>query len=130
MEKELKPSRSHFQRQVNLIEQEINEALEHLDHWMADDSVSTNLFNVPAVSCVKKGNIPISTDKMHPMKDQAQHVLQNHTLDPLGVALVLGAWNYPVMLGLHPVVGAVAAGNCVMIKPGSYAENVSNCIAR
>jgi aldehyde dehydrogenase (NAD+) len=96
--------RSHFQCQVNLIEQEINEALEHLDHWMADDRVSTNLFNVPAVSCVKK--------------------------DPLGVALVLGAWNYPVMLGLHPVVGAVAAGNCVMIKPGSYAENVSNCIAR
>ncbi|KAJ1530499.1 hypothetical protein ONE63_005397 [Megalurothrips usitatus] len=41
--------------------------------------------------------------------------------DPYGVVLVMGAWNYPVQLTLVPVVGAVAAGNCVVIKPSEIA---------
>jgi acyl-CoA reductase-like NAD-dependent aldehyde dehydrogenase len=37
--------------------------------------------------------------------------------DPLGLVLVMGAWNYPINLSLVPMVGAIAAGNCVMLKP-------------
>lgn len=37
--------------------------------------------------------------------------------DPYGVVLVIGAWNYPLQLTLLPVCGAIAAGNCVIIKP-------------
>lgn len=37
--------------------------------------------------------------------------------DPYGVVLVMGAWNYPLQLTLLPVAGAIAAGNCVIIKP-------------
>jgi len=37
--------------------------------------------------------------------------------DPYGVVLVIGSWNYPIQLGLIPVSGAIAAGNCVVIKP-------------
>lgn len=37
--------------------------------------------------------------------------------DPFGVVLVMGAWNYPLQLTLLPVAGAIAAGNCVVIKP-------------
>ena len=39
--------------------------------------------------------------------------------DPLGVCLIIGAWNYPLHLTLLPVVGAIAAGNAVMIKTPS-----------
>ncbi|CAD5120807.1 DgyrCDS9365 [Dimorphilus gyrociliatus] len=37
--------------------------------------------------------------------------------DPLGVVLIMGAWNYPFQLALMPAVGAIAAGNCVVLKP-------------
>lgn len=37
--------------------------------------------------------------------------------EPYGVALVIGAWNYPLQLSLLPVAAAIAAGNCVIIKP-------------
>jgi len=36
--------------------------------------------------------------------------------DPLGVACIIGAWNYPVLLTLQPMVGAIAAGNCICVK--------------
>lgn len=41
--------------------------------------------------------------------------------DPFGVVLVMGAWNYPLQLTLAPVAGAIAAGNCVIIKPSEVA---------
>ena len=41
--------------------------------------------------------------------------------DPYGVVLIIGAWNYPVNLLLNPVCGAVAAGNCVIMKPSELA---------
>lgn len=41
--------------------------------------------------------------------------------DPYGVVLVMGAWNYPLQLTLAPVAGAIAAGNCVIIKPSEVA---------
>lgn len=37
--------------------------------------------------------------------------------EPLGVVLVISAWNYPVVTALPPVAAAIAAGNCVILKP-------------
>ncbi|CAG9767457.1 unnamed protein product [Ceutorhynchus assimilis] len=45
--------------------------------------------------------------------------------DPLGVVLVLGAWNYPLNLTLGPVLGAIAAGNCCIIKPSDVSVHTS-----
>lgn len=42
--------------------------------------------------------------------------------DPYGVVLIFGAWNYPLQLSLAPVAGAIAAGNCVIIKPSEVAS--------
>ncbi|CAH0564129.1 unnamed protein product [Brassicogethes aeneus] len=42
--------------------------------------------------------------------------------DPYGVALVIGAWNYPLQLTMMPVAGAIAAGNCVVLKPSELAS--------
>jgi len=50
--------------------------------------------------------------------------------DPLGVVLVIGPWNYPFYLCMAPVVGAVAAGNAVVIKPSELAPATSALIAR
>ncbi|KAI9249815.1 Aldehyde/histidinol dehydrogenase [Helicostylum pulchrum] len=46
-----------------------------------------------------------------------------------GVVLVLGAWNYPVNLLLMPVVGAIAAGNCVVMKPSEVSQHTAEFIA-
>jgi aldehyde dehydrogenase (NAD+) len=48
---------------------------------------------------------------------------------PKGVVLILGPWNYPLLLTMVPLVGAIAAGNCVTIKPSEGAPNTSKVIA-
>ncbi len=49
--------------------------------------------------------------------------------EPLGVALVIGPWNYPVNLSLGPMVAAFAAGNCVVLKPSEVASATSRLMA-
>jgi acyl-CoA reductase-like NAD-dependent aldehyde dehydrogenase len=50
--------------------------------------------------------------------------------DPYGVVLVMGAWNYPLQLTLLPLVGAIAAGNCVILKPSELSAATSELIAQ
>lgn len=50
--------------------------------------------------------------------------------EPLGVVLIMSPWNYPFMLALDPLIGAIGAGNCVIIKPASYAKSTSNIIKK
>ena len=74
---------------------EINATLKNFKSWMADDLVGTNLLNVPAASFVMK--------------------------EPLGVVLIIGPWNYPLQLLFTPLVGAIAAGNCCILKASEFA---------
>lgn len=48
--------------------------------------------------------------------------------EPLGVVLIMGSWNYPVHVLLAPMGGAIAAGNCVVLKPSEVAPNVAKCM--
>jgi aldehyde dehydrogenase (NAD+) len=48
--------------------------------------------------------------------------------EPFGVALILGPWNYPVQLLLTPLVSAIAAGNCVVLKPSELAPRTAEVI--
>ncbi len=48
---------------------------------------------------------------------------------PYGVVLVMAPWNYPVQLSLEPLIGAVAAGNCVVLKPSDYAPQTARVLA-
>ena len=50
--------------------------------------------------------------------------------EPLGVCLVMGAWNYPLQLSLQPVTGAIASGNCVVIKPSELASSTAEVIEK
>ena len=74
---------------------ELNYALKKLKSWMASDSVPTNLLNLPSSSKIMK--------------------------EPLGVVLIIGPWNYPLQLLFNPLIGAIAAGNCVVLKPSEFA---------
>lgn len=97
--------RSRFEShliELNIVEHEVQEALDHLDDWMAPEAKPTNLLNQPASSAVKR--------------------------DPLGVALIMAPWNYPVQLLLGPLVGAIAAGNCALLRPAEYSSNVSETL--
>jgi aldehyde dehydrogenase (NAD+) len=49
--------------------------------------------------------------------------------EPKGVILIIAPWNYPVLLTLTPLVSAIAAGCCCVIKPSEVSENTTNCLA-
>jgi len=50
--------------------------------------------------------------------------------EPLGTVLILGAWNYPVQLLLAPLIAALAAGNCAVIKPSEHAKHVAQVMGK
>ncbi len=50
--------------------------------------------------------------------------------EPYGVVLVMAPWNYPFMLTMEPLIGAVCAGNCVVAKPSAYSPNTSAVIKK
>ena len=50
--------------------------------------------------------------------------------EPLGAVLILGAWNYPLQLLLAPLIAAIAAGNCAVIKPSEHATATADLLAR
>ena len=81
--------------ETGMVISELNAAIKHLHHWMAPESKGTNLLNLPSSSKVLK--------------------------EPLGIVLIIGPWNYPFQLLINPLIGAIAAGNCVVLKPSEFA---------
>src|SRR5947199_1997808 len=71
---------------------------------MKPQKASTNLLNLPSESYVYK--------------------------DPLGIVLIIGPWNYPLQLLFTPLVGAIAAGNCVVLKPSEFATATSSVMKK
>lgn len=60
----------------------------------------------------------------------AQFHASSYTIkNPLGVVLVMSPWNYPFMLAMEPLIGAIAAGNCCIVKPSAYAPATSAIIS-
>lgn len=50
--------------------------------------------------------------------------------EPYGVVLVMSPWNYPLLLTLEPLIGALAAGNCCVVKPSAYSPETSRVMAQ
>ena len=93
-----------FETELGIIYAEIKLAIANLDSWAQREHVPTNLANLPASSYI------IS--------------------EPLGITLVIGAWNYPYLLSLHPVISAIAAGNTVILKPSEISPHSSAIMAK
>lgn len=83
---------------------EISYTLNHLKRWMMPESVSTNLLNIPSRSYIVK--------------------------EPLGTVLIIGPWNYPLQLLFTPLAGAIAAGNCVVLKASEFAPATASIMKK
>ena len=89
--------------ELMLVSSEIDDMLHELSEYMKPVKVATNLLSEPAWSYIYR--------------------------DPLGVVLIIAPWNYPIQLLLSPLVGAIAGGNCVLLKPSELAKSCSNLMA-
>jgi len=81
--------------ETGMVISELNSAIKKLSKWMKPKRVSTNLLNLPSRSRILS--------------------------EPLGVVLIIAPWNYPFQLLINPLIGAIAAGNCVVLKPSEFA---------
>lgn len=88
-----------YMTEVQMVTGEIKNALRHLSKWQRPKRVATPISHFPASSYIYR--------------------------EPYGVVLVLSPWNYPFQLAMAPLVGAVAAGNCVMMKASRSSKEVS-----
>lgn len=89
--------------EVGIVLSELRYARRHLEKWAAPQKRRSPLALFPAQSRV--------------------------LAEPYGVVLIMSPWNYPVQLTLAPLVSALAAGNCAVVKPSAYAPNVSKALA-
>ncbi|WP_312510415.1 aldehyde dehydrogenase [Chryseobacterium culicis] len=92
-----------FTTELSFILNDINYYIRNLKKLSKPKKVSTNLVN------------QLGTSKIY--------------ADPLGCVLVIGAWNYPYQLSLSPVIAAMAAGNCCILKPSEIAANTMKAMA-
>ena len=98
-----KPPLEAYATDIGFVINEIDYAARRLRRWTRGKRVPTPLATKPA----KARLVP----------------------EPLGVVLVIAPWNYPVHLALAPMVGAIAAGNAVVLKPSEIAPHTSNALA-
>ena len=90
--------------ELSLVYHEINIFIKNIKKWSARQRVKTDLANFPAKSYI----IP----------------------EPLGITLVIGAWNYPYQLSLIPALTSLAAGNTAIIKPSNVPNETSKVLAK
>ncbi len=88
--------------EISIVGGEVKNHLSHLKSWMKSRTASTPL-------------------KMTPSRSRTIH-------EPLGNALIMSPWNYPVQLLLNPLVGAISAGCTALLKPSPYVPNVSSVL--
>ncbi|HEY3095821.1 MAG TPA: aldehyde dehydrogenase family protein [Acidimicrobiia bacterium] len=99
-----KPRLEGWATDIGIVINEIEHALRHLAGWMKPERVWTPIAQRPARAAIHR--------------------------EPKGVVLVIAPWNYPVHLLLLPMVGALAAGNCVVGKPSEVTAHTSAALAR
>lgn len=90
--------------EIGFLVSEIDHAIANLGRWMRP----------------RRAGVPLA---VQPAAARIVH-------EPLGVVLVIAPWNYPLMLALSPAIGALAAGNAVVIKPSELAPATSELLAR
>ena len=93
-----------FFSEIALIYIEINLALKNIKRWSKKRKVSSSLINF------------LSSDYIIP--------------EPYGVTLNISPWNYPFQLSISPLIGAVAAGNTVVLKPSEFSSKTSEIIKK
>lgn len=99
-----KPAMEAWITELSYVTAEISHCRKKLGRWMKPRRVSTPVFGQPGRSWTQA--------------------------EPLGVVLIMSAWNYPLQIALAPLVAAIAAGNCAIIKPSELSPATSRLLAR
>lgn len=99
-----KPAAESYLCEIGIIYDEIGYAIKHLRSWAKKQAVPTPLAQFRSKSYIAP--------------------------EPYGVVLIMAPWNYPMQLCFAPLVGAIAAGNCAVIKPSAYAPATSHVVAK
>ncbi len=99
-----KPAIEAYGSEVLVTLSEIKYAIKHLQKWMKPQKVGTPINLFPSSSYIYT--------------------------EPLGVVLIVAPWNYPFALTIQPLVGAIAAGNCAILKPSEHTPHTSAAIAK
>ncbi|KAG4963263.1 hypothetical protein JHK82_039937 [Glycine max] len=99
-----KPPLETVAYEIAMLKNSCRIALKELKHWMTPEKVKTSIATFPSSAEIVS--------------------------EPLGVVLVISAWNYPFLLSLDPVIGAIAAGNAVVLKPSEIAPATSSLLAK
>lgn len=90
--------------EIGLTRAELKFVRSHLYRWMKPKATVTDVSQIPS---------------------------RTYTVaEPYGVTLIMAPWNYPVLLCLEPLIDAIAAGNCVVLKPSAYAPTVSSVLKK
>ena len=92
-----------YMTEIGMVLDELRFHIRHLKGWMRNKLVPTPLAQFHAVSYLSP--------------------------EPFGVTLIMSPWNYPILLCLDPLIGAISAGNCAVIKPSAYTPATSQVIA-
>ncbi|XP_066339443.1 aldehyde dehydrogenase family 3 member H1-like [Miscanthus floridulus] len=98
-----KPHMESYLHEISLTKSSCKFALNGLKNWMKPEKIPASITTFP------------SSAKIVP--------------EPLGVVLIISAWNYPFILSIDPVIGAIAAGNAVVLKPSEIAPATSSLLA-
>ncbi len=108
-----KPPMEAYTSERGMVLNEIDHVARNLQYWAKPRRAKTPLLNTRLFGI-------------------AQHFLASSYIysEPYGVVLIMGPWNYPFQLTLNPLVGAIAAGNCSILKPSEVAPHSSAVIAR
>lgn len=91
-----------YASEVGLVYEEISYMVKHLDKLARPEYVMPSIVNFPSTARILK--------------------------EPYGQVLIMAPWNYPFQLCMIPLIGAVAAGNCAVVKPSDYAPHVAEVI--
>uniref|UniRef100_A0A0E0BG62 Aldehyde dehydrogenase n=1 Tax=Oryza glumipatula TaxID=40148 RepID=A0A0E0BG62_9ORYZ len=111
-----KPRMESYLHEISLAKAACTFALKGLKNWMKPEKMLIML------TLINDDQVPAA---LTTFPSTAQIVSE-----PLGVVLVISAWNYPFLLSIDPVIGAIAAGNAVVLKPSEIAPATSALFAK
>ncbi|MFY7651727.1 MAG: aldehyde dehydrogenase [Chitinophagaceae bacterium] len=93
-----------YTTEIAFLYKEIDHTIAHLWEWMQPETVNTPLILQPGSSKIYK--------------------------DALGLVLIVAPWNYPFQLAIAPLIGAIAGGNCAIVKPSELAPNTADLVTK
>ena len=93
-----------YETEVGIVRRELADTIAHLKQWDKPKRVGTPIVHFPSVSTIYR--------------------------EPYGSVLIMSPWNYPVQLTLIPLIGAIAAGNCAVVKPSEYAVHSAKVLSK